>query len=142
MCSWPWCGWSRIPASREPFALTAPDNGRPRRENELAARGTLPIQRTGVALCSRPDWPPAGFAQAASRPGSPLRGRRGALIHRRRIIGVSALAESLGPARAAMGEVWPEAAFHNLLDEALVADLASFGGLAPHIGERFLSLAQ
>jgi Asp/Glu/hydantoin racemase len=59
-----------------------------------------------------------------------------------RIIGVSALSESLAPARAAMAEAWPEASFHNLLDEALVADLASFGGPAPHIAERFLRLAQ
>ena len=57
-----------------------------------------------------------------------------------RIALISALAQSPGPAMAAMDEAWPQARYHNLIDDSLAGDLASaqrvlgkgLGVLEPH----------
>ncbi|MBU6393004.1 MAG: arylsulfatase [Sphingomonadales bacterium] len=59
-----------------------------------------------------------------------------------RIAMISALAQSPGPAMAAMAEVWPEAWAHNLIDDALAADYAAVGALTPAIFERFITLGR
>ena len=59
-----------------------------------------------------------------------------------RIALVSALAQSPGPALAAMAEVWPEAWAHNLIDDSLAADYAVLGAITPEIFERFLALGR
>ncbi|WP_226016574.1 arylsulfatase [Novosphingobium sp. FKTRR1] len=55
---------------------------------------------------------------------------------------ISALAQSPGPAMAAMGEIWPEAWAHNLLDDSLAADYATLGEITPAIIDRFLALGR
>ncbi|WP_420381779.1 aspartate/glutamate racemase family protein [Novosphingobium sp.] len=55
---------------------------------------------------------------------------------------ISALAQSPGPAAAAMREAWPQARFHNLLDDSLAGDLATLGAITPGIVERFLALGR
>jgi hypothetical protein len=55
---------------------------------------------------------------------------------------VSALAQSLGPAAAAMREQWPEATFNNLLDDSLARDLAEIGTISADIFDRFLTLGR
>lgn len=59
-----------------------------------------------------------------------------------RIAMISALAQSPGPAMAAMGEVWPDARYHNLIDDSLAADFAALGAITPGIHERFLALGR
>jgi hypothetical protein len=59
-----------------------------------------------------------------------------------RIAVISALAESTGPAQAAMRDVWPAARVCALLDDALASDFASIGQLTPAIIERFLTLGR
>lgn len=59
-----------------------------------------------------------------------------------RIVLISALAQSPGPAMAAMGEEWPEASHHNLIDDSLASDLAALGGITPAIVERFVTLGR
>lgn len=59
-----------------------------------------------------------------------------------RIAMISALAQSPGPAMAAMGEVWPDARYHNLIDDSLAADFAALGAITPAIHERFLALGR
>jgi len=59
-----------------------------------------------------------------------------------RIILISALAQSPGPALAAMREEWPEATAHNLIDDSLASDFATLGEITPAIYERFLTLGR
>lgn len=59
-----------------------------------------------------------------------------------RIMLISALAQSIEPAMAAMAEVWPEAQGYNLLDESLSSDYAALGAITPEIFERFLALGR
>ena len=59
-----------------------------------------------------------------------------------RIAMISALAQSPGPAMAAMDEVWPDARYHNLIDDSLAADFAALGAITPAIHERFLALGR
>jgi hypothetical protein len=59
-----------------------------------------------------------------------------------RIALVSALAQSPGPAMAAMDEAWPDARYHNLIDDSLAADYAALGAITPAIHERFLALGR
>ena len=59
-----------------------------------------------------------------------------------RIALISALAQSPGPAMAAMDEAWPEARYHNLIDDSLAADFAALGAITPAIHERFLALGR
>ena len=59
-----------------------------------------------------------------------------------RITLISALAESPGPAAAAVRELWPNAQFNNLLDDSLARDLAALGEITPSIYDRFLSLGR
>ena len=59
-----------------------------------------------------------------------------------RIVLISALAQSPGPAMAAMGEEWPEACHHNLIDDSLASDFAKLGAITPAIVERFLTLGR
>lgn len=59
-----------------------------------------------------------------------------------RIILISALAQSLGPAMAAMREVWPEASAHNLIDDSLAGDFATIGEIDESIFDRFLTLGR
>ena len=59
-----------------------------------------------------------------------------------RIMMISALAQSPGPALAAMREEWPEASVHNLIDDSLASDFAAIGEISPAIHERFLTLGR
>jgi hypothetical protein len=59
-----------------------------------------------------------------------------------RIALISALAQSPGPAAAAMAAEWPAALPHNLLDDSLAADLAAAGAITPAITARFLTLGR
>jgi hypothetical protein len=59
-----------------------------------------------------------------------------------RITLISALAQSPGPATAAMREQWPEALFNNLLDDSLARDLAAIGTISADIFDRFLTLGR
>ncbi|MDD3799917.1 MAG: arylsulfatase [Novosphingobium sp.] len=59
-----------------------------------------------------------------------------------RIALISALAQSPGPAAAAMDEAWPEARYHNLIDDSLAGDFATLGEITPAIVERFLTLGR
>jgi hypothetical protein len=59
-----------------------------------------------------------------------------------RIILISALAQSPGPAMAAMREEWPEAAAHNLIDDSLASDFATIGEISPAIHDRFQTLGR
>lgn len=59
-----------------------------------------------------------------------------------RIMLISALAQSPGPAMAAMQEEWPEASAHNLIDDSLAGDFATIGEISPAIHERFLTLGR
>ncbi len=59
-----------------------------------------------------------------------------------RIILISALAQSPGPAMAAMREEWPQAVAHNLIDDSLAGDYATLGEITPAIYERFLTLGR
>lgn len=59
-----------------------------------------------------------------------------------RIMLISALAQSPGPAMAAMREVWPEAAPRNLIDDSLAGDFAAIGSISAAIHERFLTLGR
>jgi Asp/Glu/hydantoin racemase len=61
---------------------------------------------------------------------------------RPRIAMISALAQSPGPAMAAMAEEWPEAYAHNLLDDSLAADFATLGELTDSIHDRFIALGR
>lgn len=64
------------------------------------------------------------------------------MIVKHRIALISALAQSPGPAMAAMAQVWPEAWAHNLVDDSLAADYAALGEITPAIFERFLALGR
>jgi hypothetical protein len=59
-----------------------------------------------------------------------------------RIMMISALAQSPGPAMAAMREEWPEAMAYNLIDDSLASDFATIGSISPAIHERFLTLGR
>jgi hypothetical protein len=59
-----------------------------------------------------------------------------------RIMMISALAQSPGPAVAAMREEWPEAAVHNLIDDSLASDFATIGEISPAIYDRFQALGR
>ena len=59
-----------------------------------------------------------------------------------RIALISALAQSPGPAMAAMAQEWPDARGHNLIDDSLAADFAALGAITPAIFERFLTLGR
>jgi hypothetical protein len=59
-----------------------------------------------------------------------------------RIMMISALAQSPGPAMAAMREEWPEAAVHNLIDDSLASDFATIGEISPAIHDRFQALGR
>lgn len=59
-----------------------------------------------------------------------------------RIVLISALAQSPGPAMAAMREAWPQAHASNLLDDSLAADLAAAGRLSAAMMARFLTLGR
>ena len=59
-----------------------------------------------------------------------------------RIALISALAQSPGPAMAAMDEEWPQARYHNLIDDSLAGDLAALGAITPDIVARFLALGR
>jgi len=59
-----------------------------------------------------------------------------------RITLISALAQSPGPALAAMQDVWPEAAVNNLIDDSLASDFATLGAITPAIFDRFLTLGR
>jgi len=59
-----------------------------------------------------------------------------------RIMMISALAQSPGPAMAAMREEWPEAAVHNLIDDSLASDFATIGEISPAIHDRFQALSR
>jgi len=64
------------------------------------------------------------------------------MTHRPRIALISALAQSPGPAMAAMADAWPEAYCHNLIDDSLAADFATLGAITPAIHDRFLALGR
>lgn len=55
---------------------------------------------------------------------------------------IHALEESVGPARAAFRELWPEAECFDLLDTSLATDLARRGKLDQPIIDRFLTLGR
>lgn len=59
-----------------------------------------------------------------------------------RIMLISALAQSPGPAMAAMREEWAEASAHNLIDDSLAGDFATIGEISPAIHDRFLTLGR
>ena len=59
-----------------------------------------------------------------------------------RITLISALAQSPGPAGAAMEELWPSALYNNLLDDSLARDLVSLGAITPDIFDRFITLGR
>jgi len=59
-----------------------------------------------------------------------------------RILMISALAQSPGPAMDAMRAEWPEAVSHNLIDDSLAGDYARLGEITPAIYERFLTLGR
>lgn len=59
-----------------------------------------------------------------------------------RIALISALAQSPGPAAAAMAAEWPTARPHNLLDDSLASDLAADGAITPAMMARFLALGR
>jgi len=59
-----------------------------------------------------------------------------------RIMLISALAQSPGPAMRAMREEWPQASAHNLIDDSLAGDYAALGEITPAIYERFLTLGR
>lgn len=59
-----------------------------------------------------------------------------------RIMMISALAQSPGPAMAAMRDEWPEAAVHNLIDDSLASDFATIGEISPAIHDRFQTLSR
>lgn len=59
-----------------------------------------------------------------------------------RIMLISALAQSPGPALDAMREEWPEASAHNLIDDSLAGDFATIGEINEAIHERFLTLGR
>ena len=59
-----------------------------------------------------------------------------------RIVLISALAQSPGPAMAAMDAIWPEARHHNLIDDSLASDFAALGSITPDIHARFLALGR
>jgi Asp/Glu/hydantoin racemase len=64
------------------------------------------------------------------------------MIDTPRITLISALAQSLAPAEAAMAEVWPLARPTHLLDDSLAPDLAALGAITPSITERFVRLGR
>jgi Asp/Glu/hydantoin racemase len=59
-----------------------------------------------------------------------------------RITLISALAQSLAPATAAMEQLWPEALVNNLLDDSLARDLAELGEITRTVFERFSTLGR
>ena len=59
-----------------------------------------------------------------------------------RIVLIHALADSKTPALAAFQRGWPDASLHNLMDDALAADLAAQGGITPAIEDRFMILGR
>lgn len=59
-----------------------------------------------------------------------------------RIMLISALAQSPGPAIAAMQDEWPEARAYNLIDDSLASDFAAIGEISPAIYDRFLMLGR
>jgi len=59
-----------------------------------------------------------------------------------RVMLISALAQSPGPANAAMREEWPEASAHNLIDDSLAGDFARIGSISPAIYDRFMTLGR
>lgn len=61
---------------------------------------------------------------------------------RPRIMLISALAQSPGPAMTAMREEWPEASAHNLIDDSLAGDFTTIGEISPAIYERFMTLGR
>jgi len=59
-----------------------------------------------------------------------------------RIMLISALAQSPGPALAAMRQEWPEAVAHNLIDDSLAGDFAAIGEINQAIHDRFITLGR
>lgn len=59
-----------------------------------------------------------------------------------RVMLISALAQSPGPAMDAIREEWPEASAHNLIDDSLAGDYAALGEITDDIYERFLTLGR
>lgn len=59
-----------------------------------------------------------------------------------RIMLISALAQSPGPAIAAMQDEWPDARAYNLIDDSLASDFAAIGEISPAIHDRFLTLGR
>lgn len=59
-----------------------------------------------------------------------------------RIMLISALAQSPGPALAAMREEWPAAVAHNLIDDSLAGDFAAIGEINQAIYDRFITLGR
>jgi len=59
-----------------------------------------------------------------------------------RIALISAIAQSVAPAMAAMRDVWPDARSHNLVDDSLASDLAALGKITDGIRDRFLTLGR
>lgn len=59
-----------------------------------------------------------------------------------RIMLISALAQSPGPALAAMRDEWPEAHAFNIIDDSLASDFATIGHISPAIYDRFLTLGR
>jgi len=64
------------------------------------------------------------------------------MIRKPRIILISALAQSPGPALEAMRVIWPEAAATNLIDDSLASDFAAIGSITQDIYDRFLTLGR
>jgi hypothetical protein len=59
-----------------------------------------------------------------------------------RIVLISALAQSPGPALAAIRDEWPDAAATNLIDDSLASDFAAIGAITQDIHDRFLTLGR
>lgn len=53
---------------------------------------------------------------------------------------INAIPASIGPARAALAEGYPEASVWNLMDDRLLSDAETAGGLTPALSDRMLSL--
>lgn len=64
------------------------------------------------------------------------------MTDRPRIMLISALAQSPGPALAAMRDEWPEARAYNLIDDSLASDFATIGEISPAIYDRFDTLGR
>lgn len=64
------------------------------------------------------------------------------MAHRPRVMLISALAESPGPAMAALRQEWPDARGYNLIDDSLASDFATLGAITDSIHDRFLALGR